>query len=326
MRFRFPRLFSLPALLALFLNAAAGVATGQSQPLPDIRAQVSSARLGAGYAQMIGLAATPEIAAAGYKIDSSGTTKPTLDVFRLPYQARLATLAEGVDLYWKVAGGYLRFKDDFPVTIAPSSPGNIASKWTAYSASGGLLVKAGLGAGFTLEPALDLGVARLDNSASYGGAASALQPLFDRLLFGWRTNAWLVTPSVGLEWSGAASDAKVTVVGRVGRTWIESFGETDPVQAFDEAANTYAIRGDFAKPSDLRVFDRTLTWVVYGGYAGFFGANRRALGFSSVADVGGGVELPIGADRANGERLRFSAGYLLGPDVHGWTAGVSVQY
>ncbi len=326
MRFRYLRLLASPVLLGSFLTAVAGVAAGQTPPLPDFRALVGGARLGAGYAQMIGIAATPEIAAASYEIDSSAATNPTLDVFRLPYRSRFATLAEGVDLYWTVAGGYLRFKDDFPVTLASSATGSIASKWTAYSASGGLLVKARLGNGFTLEPALDLGVARLDNSASYDGAASALQPLFDRLLFGWRTDAWLVTPSVGLEWRGAAGDAKLSAVGRVARTWIKSFDETDPVQAFSEAANTYVVRGDYTRPTGLQVFDRSLNWVVYAGYAGFFGANRSALGFSSVADVGGGVELPIHADRPTGERLRFAAGYLFGPDVRGWTAGVSIQY
>lgn len=326
MRLRFLRPLSSPALLGLLVTVAAGVAAGQTPPLPDFRALVGGARLGAGYAQMIGIAATPEIAAASYEIDSSAATNPKLDVVRLPYQSRFAALADGVDLYWTVAAGYLRFKDDFPVTLASSATGSIGSRWTAYSASGGLLVKARLGAGFTLQPALDLGLARLDNRATYGGAASALQPLLDRLLFDWRTDAWLVTPSVGLEWRGAAGDATLTAVGRVARTWIRSFDETDPVQAFSEAANTYAIRGDYTRPTELRVFDRPLNWVVYAGYAGFFGANRSALGFSSVADVGGGVELPIRADRPTGERLRFAAGYLFGPDVHGWTAGVSIQY
>jgi hypothetical protein len=73
-------------------------------------------------------------------------------------------------------------------------------------------------------------------------------------------------------------------------------------------------------------FDRPLRWVAYGGYAGFFGANRDALGFTSVADVGAGIESRIAPEREKSERLRVSAGYLFGDHVSGWTIGSSVQY
>ena len=308
---------------ALFLLAAASV-NAQTVPV-DVRALVNGARLGAGYAQIIGLAATPDIAAASYEIDSTAN-KPTLDVFRLPYQSRWLALAQEADLYWRVAGGYLRLKDDFAVNLPPGDSGTIGSKWTAYSASGGLLAKIRLGGGFSLEPALDVGVARLENGASYGGSASSLQPLLDGLLFNWQTNAWLVTPSIGLEWSAAIGDAKTTVRGHVARSWIDSFDESDSTQSFSEAASIYSFRADYAHPAGLSIADRPLNWVVYGGYAGFFGANSDALGFRSVAEIGGGFELPLYADQPRAERVRLAAGYLFGPDVNGWTIGLSIQY
>jgi len=308
---------------AVLLLAAA---SGNAQTVPvDVRALVNGARLGAGYAQIIGLAATPDIAAASYEIDSSAK-KPTLDVFRLPYQSRWLALSQETDLYWRVAGGYLRLKEDFAISLAPGDSGTIGSKWTAYSASGGLLAKVRLGNGFTLEPALDVGVARLENGASYGGAATALQPLLDGLLFNWQTNAWLVTPSIGLGWATANDDARTTVRGHVARSWISSFDESDPAQSFREAANIYSIRADYSKPAGFTIAERALNWVIYAGYAGFFGAKSDALGFTSVAEIGGGIELPIHTDRPQSERVRFAAGYLFGPDVTGWTVGLSVQY
>ncbi len=301
-----------------------GAASAQVPPV-DVRAFVTGARLGAGYAQIIGLAATPDIAAASYEIDSE-TTKPKLDVFRLPYQAQWTALTPDTDLYWRVAGGYLRFKDDFSINPPSGETGSIGSKWTAYSASGGLLAKIRLGNGLTLEPALDVGVARLENSASYDGAAAALKPVLDGLLFGWQTNAWLVTPSIALEWATKLGEARTTVRGHVARSWINSFDESDPAQSFNETANIYSIRADHARPTGITVADRALNWVVYGGYAGFFGANRDALGFTSVAEIGGGFEVPFAADRPNGERVRLSAGYLFGPDVKGWSVGLSLEY
>lgn len=310
--------------VASVLFAAAGAALGQTPPA-DVRSLVDGARLGTGYAQMIGLAATPDVSAANYDIDAAGSG-PTLDVFRLPYQTRWMTLSPDADLYWKVAGGWLRLEDDFRFGVPPAADATIGSRWTAYSASGGVLAKVRLGGGFTLEPALDVSVARLENRASYSGAASALQPLFDGTLFNWQSNAWLVTPSLGLEWATTIDDAKATVRGHVARSWISSFDETDPVLSFSEATNGYSIRADYARPTGHRLADRPLSWVAYGGFAGFFGANRDALGFDSVAEVGGGIELPLVADQPKAERLRLAAGYLFGPDVRGWTLGLSLRY
>jgi hypothetical protein len=307
--------------VALLLMAAAV----DAQTLPDVRSLVNGARLGTGYAQIIGLAATPDISAASYEIDSTAN-KPTLDVFRLPYQSRWLALSNDTDLYWRVAGGYLRLKDDFSVNLPPAESGTIGSTWTAYSASGGLLAKIHLGNGFSLEPALDVGVARLENASSYGGSASSLQPMLDGLLFNWQTNAWLVTPSIGLEYATTFGEAKATIRGHVARSWIDSFDASDPAQSFSEAANIYSIRADYARPLGYSIADRPLNWVVYGGYAGFFGANSDALGFKSVAEIGGGFELPLYADQPKSERARLAAGYLFGPDVKGWTIGLSIQY
>ena len=308
----------------LLASLVAGAASAQVSP-DDVRSLVNGARLGTGYAQIIGLAATPDIAAASYEVDSDAN-KPKVDVFRLPYQAKWTALSPDTDLYWRVAGGYLRLKDDFNVNLPAHETGTIGSKWTAYSASGGLLAKIRLGNGFTLEPALDVGVARLENSASYDDNAAVLKPLLNGILFDWQTNAWLVTPSIALGWATTFGEAKATVRGHVARSWISSFDESDSTQSFNETANIYSIRADYARPTGITIADRAMNWVIYGGYAGFFGANSDALGFTSVAEVGGGVEVPLAADRPQGERVRLAAGYLFGPDVRGWTIGLSIQY
>ena len=191
---------------------------------------------------------------------------------------------------------------------------------------GGLLAKIRLPNGFTLEPALDVGIARLENSASYDDNAAPLKPLLNGLLFDWQTNAWLVTPGIALEWATTFGEARTTVRAHVARSWISSFDESDPAQSFNETANIYSIGADYARPTGITVADRALNWVVYGGYAGFFGANSNALGFTSVAEIGGGFEVPFAADRPNGDRVRLAAGYLFGPDVKGWTIGLSLQY
>ena len=310
---------SLVALVAL-----AGPLAAQTAP-EGLRAQVESARLGTGYAQMVNLSATPDLSAASYRIDADGPDAK-LDLLRLPYESRWLALAPEADLYWKLAAGYLRLRETFSYGPQAGAGGSIASRWSAYSVSGGLVAKVRLGSGVTLEPALDVAVARLDNRASYSGEASALPPLLDGLVFNWNTNAWLATPSLGLAWRTGDADGRASVRGHVARSWIGSFGETDPVQHFNEAANIYSVRAEYAAPTGLHAIGGPLDWVAFGGYAGFFGPNRDVLGFSSVGELGAGLELPVAPDRTASDRWRLSAAYLAGPGVRGWTIDVSLQY
>jgi hypothetical protein len=252
--------------------------------------------------------------------------QPSIDVVRVPYESRWLALSGDSDLYWRVAAGYLQTKADLPIDVASSGAGNISGKWSAYSLGGGLLAKIRLGKDFTLAPALDVGVARLDNRASYSGAATAVQPILDGLLFNWRTNAWLVTPNVALDWTSAEAARRITIRGHAAWSWISSFDVSDPVLNFDETAGVYSIRAEHAAPTGMQLLERSLDWVAYGGYAGFFGDNRDALGFTSVAEVGVGMEALLSASGKNSNRVRVGASYLFGPNVKGWTISLGLQY
>jgi hypothetical protein len=317
-----PRKLLLGAMLAVVLTARA---VAQVPPTVDLPSLIGGARLGAGYAQMIGTAAVPGISSANYRIDSEGGS-PTLDVMRVPYEQRWRPISDNTDLYLTAAGGYMRFKDHFSMDLFQPSDAGISSRWTGYSVSGGMLAKVRLGNGLSLEPAIDLGLARLENSAGYSGTAAILKPSFDGLLFNWGMNAWLVTPSVGLEWGGRVYDGKLSTRGRVARSWISSSDEPDPVLAFAEAVNIYSVTADYAKGTSWRLFDRQVSWVLRAGLFGYFGANRDALGFDSVAEIGGGFEVPVAADMPGGKRLRLVGSYLIGPNIDGWSVGLSVKF
>jgi hypothetical protein len=108
-----------------------------AQTVPDqVRAQVATARLGAGYAQMNNLSATPDLSAASYRIDAIDPSA-NRDLLRLPYQAKRFPLSEGADLDWKFAGGWLQCEQDFPWNPAPGTAGTLGSRWTAYGVGAG---------------------------------------------------------------------------------------------------------------------------------------------------------------------------------------------
>jgi hypothetical protein len=56
------------------------------------------------------------------------------------------------------------------------------------------------------------------------------------------------------------------------------------------------------------------------------GRTATRWGFTTVAEVGGRFRLPLCADQPKSERVRLAAGCLVGPDVKGWTIGLSIRY
>lgn len=311
-----------------FLLAGGATFFGHAQPQTltgEIREQVRGARLGSGYAQLINLSASPELSAANYTVSGSGPDA-SLDVYRIPYQSHWFTAGTGTDIFWRASAGYLQMKQYLPVQVEGTAGSAIDGKWSAASGTAGVLVKVQLGEGFTLEPALDAGVARLRNDAHYRGGAALVRPLLDKVLFNWETDAWLVTPTLGFAWNADGTRSRFSVAGHVARSWIRSFNATDPIQDFSETANVYSLRARYAAPLGHTLAQRPLDGVVYAGYTGFFGANKNALGFDAVAEVGAGLEWPLTPGSGDLLRLRLTAGYLAGRNVQGWNIGLGIAY
>jgi hypothetical protein len=315
-----------PVPAARFLVVLFAVTSAASAVAQSTRDLIGAARLGSGYSQMLNLSATPDISSAHLDV-SDGPVPQSFTVTRLPYEGSLLTLSDRNSIGWRVSGGYFRQKDEFPANAPNGAAGSIASKWTAFSATGGLFLKSKLGYGFTFEPGLDLSVARLLNDASYAGAATSLKPVLDGPLFNWHENAWLITPNAALEWSAIIAPAQtLTVRGHIAWSWVSSFDESDPLLRFRETAGSWSVQSTYSAPTGAQLFARPLNYVVNAGYGGFFGPNRGALGFSTLANIGGGFELPLARDNAQSRRLRAGAAYLFGPHVKGWTVSLGLTY
>lgn len=275
---------------------------------------------------MLSLVTTPDISSAHLDI-SDGSDPQSLTVTRVPYEGTVLALSDWNSIGWRVSAGYFREKDDIPLNMANGAAGSVVSKWSAFSATGGLFLKSKLGYGFTFEPGLDVGVARLLNDASYAGAATSLRPITDGPLFNWHENAWLITPNASLQWATSIAPAQtLTIRGHIGWSWINSFGESDPLLRFRETAGSWSIQSAYTGPTPAQLFARPLNYVVNAGYGGFFGPNRSALGFSTIANIGGGFELPLSRDNAQSKRLQIDAAYLFGPHVTGWTVSLGLTY
>ena len=190
--------------------------------------------------------------------------------------------------------------------------GTVHSRWTAWSATAGC-IRTELDR--PPHPACArLRLRRLDNSGSYRGPAVDLKPVLDGLLFNWNMYAWLVTPSLAMEWADVTPERRMRIRTHAAYSWIQSFDESNRVLGFRENAGTYSVRGEYAAPTGLRIIDRSVDWVGFASYGGFFGGNRGALGFTTVSEVGAGLESPFDKGNPLGQQVRVSAELPVRPE------------
>jgi hypothetical protein len=302
---------------AVSLICLAAVHGVHAQTLQD---KIAGARLGTGYAQLLNVTATPDVSSAHYDVQENASSE--IDVLRLPWESEPWMLTPRTGLSRRVAAARLGMHGNFDV----GTSGGISSKWSAYSASAGVVASIKLSDSVTLRPAVDFAVARLSNHADYTGSATALAPVLDGPLFNWSTYARLLTPNVALRWQKPLGDRRLSAEAHVGWSWISSFSESNGLLGFRETAGVYSLRLQHAMPTGLSAFDRSLDWIAFGGYAGFFGPNRDALGFTSIAEMGLGLETMILPSNEKLGKLRVGASYLTGAHVRGWTVSVGLSH
>lgn len=316
---RSPRFLSSLGISCIALFSSMPMEPAQAQSLKD---EIAASRLSAGYAQLLGLAATPDISSANYKIPGEGNQ--TYDVLRIPYESRWLTLSDNSELFWRVSAGYLDYDATIPVDADLGSKLKYDS--TAFSGSFGVFSRTNLGHGFTLEPGLDVGLARLINRSDFVNISPELIHVLNGQLVNWHTNATLVTPNIGISWESNTDQRSIRVSGHVSYSWISSFDESKDFASFKENSGAYSLRAEWLQPTSLQLFSRPLSWVASAGYGGFYGANRQELGFSSVADVGLGFAVPLRKDAPKSTQVVAGAAYLFGPNVSGWSASIGLRY
>ncbi len=314
-----PLLAAATLLCALLSGGVAAQSTEDIRPL----------RLGIGYAQILNMATAPELSSANYRFESTVEDRgPDISVMRLPGEFTLATLGPRTSLAGRITGGRVRMNDQFRFDVPPDfAGGTIDSRWSGTGLSVGLSLAIDLDNGWRIAPGLDVGYARLENKARYEGLVAESRPELDNAVFNWNTDAVLVTPSLGVQWMSRTPERTLLARAHVSSSWVRSRRESAPVLAFEEQVGAHSLRLERVAPLGRELAGRGIDWVAFGGAAGFYGHNRRALGFSMVYELGLGLQISLRAgDAAAGRALRVGLSTLKGSGFNGWTFVVGLQH
>lgn len=297
-----------PALLVALGAAASaqGSDTLGDNPVPDL------------LSGLVFLTLTDEISTGSFRVDNGGdgNDATTFDTLRLPWRHELG---ERPGRGWLLEGVVGVLWADDRVTLDTASGRSVVREdWLAAGAQVGLGWTLPLGKGWGLRPGAALALAYLENDARYNAAATVdVKPLVDGELLNWEAWAFVASGSLTLERPRPRGKLAWGLAGRgtLARTTI-----FETSSDFAEGADTSwfgLLRAELGAPFPG---PRRWEWDAFAGWSGLFDVDESALGFDELYELGAGVTLP-----RHGwiPPVRLGAAWIFGPDIEGWSLGVS---
>ncbi|MGE0143086.1 MAG: hypothetical protein AB7I19_05260 [Planctomycetota bacterium] len=322
-----------PAALAPFaVLVLSGVADAQS--LEEIRdrlgAAVSSSRYTLLPITLIELAEESELSGTSIEVDDSPDI--SLSSLSLPWRADFTPFRDGPSFQFLAVAGMASARLDFPDVwegLLPGAETRVETRYRAFGADVGLGPRFELfGSGFAVETLAHLGLAHVSNDADYSGPGAAVtELLLDDIVFGW--SGLVVT------WGGSLAlrsrrlelgSLEARLVARFDRRYSQTAQGDSPAMDGVGRADWISVRGDLEGELPWSIGERRLRWLAEAGYRRLLGDAAELLGYEEFFELGGGVRLPLpdGFPVIGGIEARATV--LMGPDVSGWSIGMSVSF
>lgn len=321
-----PSLVTFSAAAAL----AALAAGAHAQTLDDLRDQLRddlrSVHFAKSFSTLITLSDELELSGAHYTIDNDSDTE--LTSLSIPYRRTLRPWGEDSHgLYVEAAIGYARASEDTDDIYGGDLPGfetRVEADWTTFGGLAGVGIEFEPKPGLKLTPILNIGLAKLENDSDYSGPGAAITELLaDGIAFNWEALVASLGVAGRAQWDHNLSEKHtLTLLGRYDARWSETIQDDDPAQDFSATSQLVTLRADVTGPTGLTVHGGPLTWRATVGYRHFLEGDL--FGADNYVQIGGGIELsetpPIG------KTLSLTAGYIIGPDIEGYSLGLGLSF
>lgn len=236
-------------------------------------------------------------------------------IFKLPWEREVDVGSRSGSLYVEAVAAYLEAEDGVSVET-PDGLGTVEEDWRAYSGLAGVGWTQHVADRWKVRASLSASLMRIENHADYGGpGAGVLETAIDGVLVDF--DAWAATGIGSLTLVHERELGVVHALVRARHAWAESdvFESTSPKQAGTSSSRFLNVRADLSGPTGLAVLGHDVAWGAFASRTDFLEIDV-SLGFDAVNEVGASL-----VDEVFG--LRLGASYLFGPDVQGWSAGIS---
>lgn len=325
---RFCRLLLQAFVFSLYLILMAGESCAK-EPVVDelvevlreeLKRNLNTEDVGAGYVALLNFAFNPDISAATYYIDGGDDqgVDARLNVYRLPI--RHLFLPDNsvfrpfiqLNLAYQTYGNQrLYLTDDESIGVDYQTFGG--------SATFGLEVSVFEGARFLAG--VNSGLAHLENRADYNGefVNTVLKPAYRGIIFDWDADAWLAGALTGVEYRRSWRSYELRTQLEITYNHFETYRADSRFVEFDADATTCSAMVESIFPMPFSLGSLPLAMVMNLGRTSFHGSDENVLGFSYFYEAGLAFEVNIAEYDLRVNKLSLGTKFIAGRDVAGWS-------
>jgi hypothetical protein len=271
-----------------------------------------------GVLAMMGYMLTPDVTTGALAISNSTTGNPDFTMTNL---GGGFTVSRQSPLYLEGTLGYGRYD---PTFVASDGQVEVAAKWDAYSATGGVGWDFPVAKDLALRPIFNFSYGRVESNASVGGQTETGAEV-DFLQNG-RLNAYGLGGSLMLDYERRRPEGEIDVELRYTNIYLQSFGDSSEAVQGSADAQSVSLWSRWRAPTGITMLQRPLRYVLEFAHTTFLGDLDGVLGFNYLSSFGAGVELDSSAHDVVVTRTRLMARYKVGEHVTGWSIGLAVSF
>jgi hypothetical protein len=305
-------------IAALALGAACALlpplAPGQALVDGDLQKRAN------GVLALMGYMLTPDVTTGSLSIGNAATGNPD---FRMTTLGGGFTLSREFPLYLEGTLGYARYDPTFVLSNGQLT-GSVATKWDAYSATGGIGWSFPVAQELSLRPIFNFSYGRVDSNLSASGQAGAGAE-FDFLVNG-RLDAYGLGGSLVLDYERYRPENEIDVELRYTNIYLRSFGGSSSAVQGSADSQSMSLWTRWRAPTGITTLNRPLRYVLEFAHTTFLGDLDGVLGFNDLSSLGTGLELDSSAYDITVTRTRLMARYQFSGHVKGWSIGLAVSF
>jgi hypothetical protein len=325
------------ATSALLLAAVVlgGTRLSAQTTIGDIRDQLRSELSPSGFAALVSgfvsIDLLPQVSSGTFYTDNPDPSLPDsrIDTFKLPL--KWETEVGGLPGKLHLGGGFGYLKSTESVRLDIPIQGNlISSRIDSISEAYNVMASVGwtfeLGSGFGIRPMFGLAYSKVENEGRYDAVGSVIwKPILDGIVLNWDLQAYTLSSGADLlyreDYHWGRIEADLSYI----HTWTQVFDSTDPAQEGGIQNDFLASRLDFIYRTGEQIWGSPMDWRMrYGLFHILQGDD--GLGFTTLMEVGLGVELDLGAKGYPVSRVGLMGSIFVGEHTQGWTLGVTFQF
>lgn len=292
-----------------------------------LRREAKASQQGRAFQSLTVFGATPGVSTAIFNVDHSQPgTDLTLRTLQLPLKHEFASVVDGIRPYGELTLGYGNANETADLDVTPPQQTRIDADFDTHSVLSGIGATIVVVPNLSVRPILLAGYSRVDGDANFKGpfseelktASSGLinDMSIDTLLLGGALQAKLALPlDESIHFTGEA---------RYNHFYARNFNASDSVLETSDHFGVFTARTEVDGPTPLTVAGQQTRWIAFAGATYLPGDVKAALGFDYFFEIGGGIAMVDVGDLVSG--LSARASLIVGEDVIGWSAGLSLHF